>query len=108
LLLAAVKSGDADVILRAGAVAQMLASGESERERHEWVWEVAACQRGADCGPAAEWVRALCAVDRKCQPHETALDVIRRRVGAQMPEIEEGARQLNAHIDARKWGELGL
>jgi hypothetical protein len=108
LMLAAVKSGDPDVIQQTGAVAQMLASGESERERHEWVWEVAACQRGANCGPATEWVRGLCAVDRNCQPYETAIDVIRRRVGAQMPEIEEEARKLNAHIDAREWGELGL
>ncbi len=108
LMLAAVKSGDADVILQTGTVARTLASGESERERHEWVWEVAACQRGANCRPTAEWVRALCAVDRRCQPYETALDVIRRKVGAQMPEIEEEARSLNAHIDAREWGELGL
>jgi hypothetical protein len=108
LMLAAIKSGDAEVILQTGAVAQMVAQGESERERHEWVWEVAACQRGANCGPTTEWVRALCAVDRRCQPYETAIDVIRRRVGAQMPEIEEEARELNAHIDAREWAQLGL
>jgi len=108
LLLAAVKSGDAEVILEAGAVAQMLAQGESERERHQWVWEVAGCQRGANCGPTAEWVRGLCAMDRNCQPHESGIDVIRRRVGAQMPEIEEEARELNARIDAREWGALGL
>jgi hypothetical protein len=47
-------------------------------------------------------------VDRKCQAYETAIDVIRRRGGAQMPEIEEEARGLNARIDAREWGELGL
>jgi hypothetical protein len=29
-------------------------------------------------------------------------------VGAQMPEIEEEARQLNARIDAREWDALGL
>jgi hypothetical protein len=108
LMLAAVRSGDPEVILQTGAVAQLLADGESARERHEWVWEVAACERGANCGPAAGWVRSLCAVDRKCQPYETAIDVIRRRVGAQMPEIEEEARQLNAHIDAHEWDALGL
>jgi hypothetical protein len=105
---AAVRSGDPEVLLQTGAVAQLLAEGESARERHEWVWEVAACQRGANCGPTTEWVRSLCALDKKCQPYETAMDVIRRRVGAQLPEIEEEARQLNARIDAREWGELGL
>jgi hypothetical protein len=25
-----------------------------------------------------------------------------------LPEIEEQARELNARIDAREWGELGL
>jgi hypothetical protein len=108
LMLTAVRSGDAEVILQTGAVARMIAQGESERERHEWVWEVAACQRGANCGPTTEWVRSLCAVDRKCQPYETALDVIRRRVGVQMTEIEEEARELNARIDAREWAHLGL
>jgi hypothetical protein len=108
LVRAAVRSGDPDVLLQTGAVAQMLAEGESARERHEWVWEVAACQRGANCGPTSEYVRGLCALDKKCQPYETAIDVIRRRVGAQLPEVEEEARQLNAHIDAREWGALGL
>jgi hypothetical protein len=108
LVRAAVKSGDPEVLRQTGAVAQLLAEGESARERHEWVWEVAACQRGANCGPTAEWVRSLCALDRKCQPYEAAVDVIRRRVGAQLPEIEEEARQLNARIDAQKWDELGL
>jgi hypothetical protein len=105
---AAVRSGDPEVMLRIGAVVQVLAGGESERERHEWVWEVAACRRGANCGPTSEWVRGVCALDRKCQPYETAIDVIRRRAGARMPQIEEAARQLNARIDAREWDELGL
>jgi hypothetical protein len=108
LVRAAVKSGDPEVLRQTGAVAQLLAEGESARERHEWVWEVAACQRGASCGPTSEWVRSLCALDKKCQPYETAIDVIRRRVGAQLPEIEEAARELNARIDARQWDALGL
>lgn len=108
LMIAAVKSGDAEVIRQTGAVAQALAQGESERERHQWVWEVAGCQRGADCGPTTSWVRSLCAEDRRCQPYETAIDLIRRRVGAQMPEIEEEARQLNARIDQKTWDQLGL
>jgi hypothetical protein len=105
---AAVRSGDPEVMLQIGSVMQVLAGGESERERIEWVWEVAACHRGANCAPTSEWVRAVCAIDKKCQPYETAIDVIRRRAGAQMPEIEEAARHLNARIDAREWDELGL
>ena len=108
LMISALRSGDAEVIRQTGAVAQALARGESERERQEWVWEVAGCQRGADCGPATSWVRAMCAADRRCQAHETAIDLIRRRVGAQMPEIEEEARRLNARIDAKAWADLGL
>jgi hypothetical protein len=108
LMLKALRSRDPEVILMTGGNARLLVRTESARERHEWVWEVAACARGADCGPFAAWVRSMCAQDERCQPHETGIDLIRRRVGAQMPEIEEAAQTLNSHIDAGEWDELGF
>jgi hypothetical protein len=108
LVLQALRSRDPDVLLMTADNSRLLSRTESARERHEWTWEVAACLRGADCSPAATWVRRLCAQDKRCQPHETGVDLIRRRVGAQMPEIEEAARAINAHVDAGEWDRLGL
>ncbi len=108
LTIAALRSGDADVIRQAESVATLLVQGESARERHQWVWTIAGCMRGAGCGPEADWVRAVCAQDRHCQPHEGGLDIVRRQTGPQYAELAELARELNQKIDAQEWDELGF
>jgi hypothetical protein len=108
LTLAALQSGDPDVIRQTETVAPLLVQGESARERHQWLWTIAGCRRGARCGPDADWVRAECARDRRCQPHEGGLDIVRRQTGPQYMELEEAAEELAGKIHAQKWDELGL
>jgi hypothetical protein len=108
LAFAALRSRDPEVILQTEAVATLLSAGESAQERHKWVWTLAGCQRGADCGPNAEWVRRACVTDKRCEQYEGGLDIVRRQTGPQFAELEELARELNAKIDAQKWNELGF
>jgi hypothetical protein len=108
LTYAALRSGDPEVVLLTESVATSFVQGESARERHKWVWIIAGCMRGAECGPNAEWLIWSCADGTRCQSHESGLDIIRKLTGAQFEELEEEARELNDRISRQKWDELGF
>ncbi|HEU5135595.1 MAG TPA: hypothetical protein VFU13_10670 [Steroidobacteraceae bacterium] len=71
-------------------------------------WFLAACQRGFDCSPKSDAVRAFCHYDRNCQPYESLADILRRTGGGDFPGNEARARQINEKIDAGDWEALGF
>jgi hypothetical protein len=71
-----------------------------ETMQRQWVWRMAACQRGYDCSSNNEWLVWACRYDRNCQPYETMVDYIHRHRSEDFDEIEQKARDLNAKLDA--------
>ena len=68
---------------------------------------LAACKRGADCGPDSDRVFFSC-LYAICQPYEGLPEMIRSHQSAEFPTIEQRAREIEAHIDAGEWEELGF
>jgi len=86
----------------------LLIRGNLDQPRHDqWIWKLAACQRGYDCSSTAEWRKAYCRFDVNCQPYETGLDIIRRYTKSDYDEIEQEAKDLNARLDANDFSDLG-
>jgi hypothetical protein len=108
LALDALRDGDPEVVMQAGSMVFFLGMQDdavlAERAKRSWI--LAACLRGADCGPRAEWVRTWRRGDLACQPFEAGPDLIRRHAGPHYEELERRAREINAIIDAGKWDEL--
>jgi hypothetical protein len=94
-------TGSLKRIIGGGLVADQAAAERSRRARM-----LAACMRGADCTPQADWVRSWCRADLACQPFETGPDMIRRYTGPQYEELTRRAREINAIIVAKAWDEL--
>jgi hypothetical protein len=112
LVVAALRSGDPEVVMQTSQVAFLLKNPTvdtyKEAKASAEPWKVAACMRGADCSPQADWVRSGCRQDKACQPYETGLDLLRRSLGARYDDVERQARDINAQIDAGNWKALGL
>jgi hypothetical protein len=103
----ALTTKDPAVVWGVGDLA-LLFSGNSEKAGHyEWIWKIAACQRGYDCSSTAEWRKAYCRFDMNCQPYETGFDVIRRLTKSDYDQIEQEAKELNARLDANNFDDLG-
>jgi hypothetical protein len=110
LLRHALRSKDPSVLWTVGDLAKPLSGDAVAAERLQWVWRLAACQRGYDCSEAAGWYRFACRLDPQhlCQPGEDGLDYIRRVTENEFIEIEREARDINAKVDADAWSELQL
>ncbi len=112
LVVAALRSGDPEVVMQTSQVAFLLKNPTvdtyKEAKASAEPWKVAACMRGADCSPQADWVRSGCRQDKACQPYESGLDLLRRSLGARYDDVERQARDINAQIDAGNWKALGL
>jgi hypothetical protein len=102
----ALRSKDPAVVWEVGDLT-LLFSDDEKATHDQWVWKVAACQRGYDCSHSAEWRKAYCRFDMNCQPYETGLDVIRRLTKSDYDQIEQEAKELNARLDADNFDDLG-
>jgi hypothetical protein len=107
-MLEALQSRDADVIAHMGPFIDDYLGQDTDQESRLWLWAIAGCARGADCGPRMWWVRVLCGSDEQCQPNDSGIDLIRRKMGVKFPDLEEEARKLNERIDAGEWDDLGF
>jgi hypothetical protein len=108
LAIEALKSGSADVVYElASAVAMFAEAGDDSDDVYN-TWLIAACRRGFDCSSDSEVFHVLCSMDPACQPFETLLDPLRRRLGSHFDELDRRATELNAKIDAGRFDELGL
>jgi hypothetical protein len=103
----ALASKDPAVIWGVGDLTSLF-SGDFEKANHDqWIWKIAACQRGYDCSSTAEWRKAYCRFDLNCQPYDTGLDVIRRLAKSDYEQIVLEAKELNARLDANNFDDLG-
>ena len=107
LLASAIRSGDPEVLWEIGnfGLAPKL---DDDLAVPELAWILAACQRGVDCSPQSDTVRAMCVYDPNCQPYESAADILRRTDGTGFPALEARARWINEKIDAGDWAALGF
>jgi hypothetical protein len=74
----------------------------------QWVWRLAACERGYDCSGTAGWHEISCRFDTNCQDGESGIDLIRRATASQFDSLDRQAKELNSKIDANEWAEIGL
>lgn len=111
LAIKALQTGDPEVVRQAGRLAyQMHADDDDESagNRAARTWIMAACLRGAACGPQAEWVKYLCRSDAACQPFENGLDIFRRQTGPEYDELERRALEINALMNDGRWDEIAF
>jgi hypothetical protein len=104
LALRALESKDPQVIFDMGDLVALFAGDMKKGSQEQWVWRLAACKRGYECGQDAEWIQLQCRFDPNCQPYESGVDFIRRMNSEDFDEIERLANDLNARLDA---GDLG-
>jgi hypothetical protein len=96
------------VVWQLADLSKLFVGDAAQAAELDWVWRLAACQRGFDCSQTAEWYRVMCRSDPNCQPYETGVDFIRRLRADDFAEIERRAADLNAKIDAGRFDELGI
>ena len=104
----AIRSKNPEVIWKIGDMQRAITGDSSTAEREQWVWRLAACQRGFDCSADAQWVKFMCRFDLNCQPYEDGVDLMKRMSGVDFLEIERRAKELYARIDAEAWEEIGF
>lgn len=100
LALRALESKDPRVVFGMGDLAALFVGDLKKASQLQWVWRLAACKRGYDCGQDADWIRLQCRFDHNCQPYESGVDFIRRANSEDFDEIERLANDLNARLDA--------
>lgn len=109
LALDALRTKDLAAIAQVGNVASVLDPRQGDADLHEWVWLLAACERGYDCSRQSSWYQYRCAFDSKCQPNEDGVvDVARRETGSRFLDLERRAKELNEKLDQDRFDELGL
>jgi hypothetical protein len=106
LALDALRSKDAQVIFQFADVSRLFGGDPSKAAETEWAWRLAACHRGYDCGPNAEWLRIVCRLDYNCQPQDDGVQMIRRNFSQNFDVIESKAKELNAKLDANRFDLL--
>ena len=108
LALEALRTKDPAAIMAVGDVASWLDSRNGADNPHQWVWLLAACQRGLDCSRQSSSYQFRCAgFDPQCQPGENGMvDVVRRESGSRFPDLERRAQELNAKIDQDQFDDL--
>jgi hypothetical protein len=72
-------------------------------------WRLAACLRGLECGPNAEWHLQFCLHDPTCLVNESGKDyLLRTATSLNLFDIEQKAKRLNEAIDQGDWKSAGL
>ncbi|HXI46965.1 MAG TPA: hypothetical protein VNH39_00145 [Steroidobacteraceae bacterium] len=107
-LRAAVESKDAEALWQIGLAQGFLTQDFGEKVKNEMAWWLVSCQRGYDCSPQADWLTLDCPDESFCTPGISGIDYIRNGSGADWPEVQLRAQDINAKLDAGKWRELGL
>ncbi|MEO8019566.1 MAG: hypothetical protein ABI769_17280 [Pseudomonadota bacterium] len=106
LALAALRTGRPEVIFTFGDFASLFVGNAREASQEQWVWRLAACERGFDCSHGAEWVRFQCRFDFNCQPQDDGIAFIHRNNSEDFDELQRRARELNEKLDAGKYDDL--
>jgi hypothetical protein len=107
-LRTAVESKDPEVLWQIGLAQGFLKKDFEDKVKDEMAWWLVSCERGYDCSAQADWITLDCPDESFCTPGISGIDYIRNGSGADWPEVQSRAQQINAKLDAGKWGELGL
>jgi hypothetical protein len=95
------RDGDVEAMMQTGEVGAYLAGeGSAQAPVRRWSWLLAASLRGGDSPEMLEWMRMACRIDTQCQPYEAPADVIRRKAGNDLGEVERRAREINEKIES--------
>lgn len=112
LVRTAVESNNPEVIFEMGSLLGLvkpLQQAQTDTFQETLTWEYAACLRGMDCSADADWHTSVCLTDPNCRPDENGIDFLQRNAReANMFDLEERAKALNATLQAKAWDELGL
>ena len=108
LAIAALTSKRPMVILQAGEVSALLQVPAYSDAVETTAWALTACQRGLDCSTKSDWFQLQCAADQNCQPFESGVDIMRRRLGNDFDAAERRAREINAALDEDRYDDLGF
>jgi TPR repeat protein len=108
LLESAVASGDPEVIWYFGELRPLLGGAAEDTRKERWALELAACDRGLDCGPNARWVRTYCRADpaHLCPINANAEELIRSRAGSDFEMVKMRAREITALIETGNTHQL--
>ena len=74
-------------------VGTLFPAEEARAESAYWVWRLAACEQGLDCGPQAGWLHDVCRLRDNCRPGENGQQYIRRMSG-DLSSLQARARDL--------------
>jgi hypothetical protein len=109
LAFEALRTKDPAALVLVGDVASALDPRQGADNPHQWVWLLAACERGLDCSRQSTWYQFRCSADSKCQPYENGVvDFVRRETGGRFLELERRAKELNAKLDHDQFDDLGI
>lgn len=109
LAFESLREGEVAAMLQVAEVGAYLAGeGYSQSSVQRWGWLLAATLRAAPSVEVQEWVQMACRIDTQCQPYETPADVIRRKAGNHLDEVERRAREINEKLDAGTLTESDL
>lgn len=106
LVRSAIVTLDPDVLWRMSTIYGLLTPDlpVMQRKITRLAWMEVACGRGFDCSAGAEWVVMNCQESSSCGG---AVD-IPAMAGDDWPTVQARAQEINAHLDAGEWDQLGL
>ncbi|MDB6083504.1 MAG: hypothetical protein JWN43_1385 [Gammaproteobacteria bacterium] len=101
LALLAVQSGDPDAIFLMSDWVRGANRTPDESETLASAWKILACQKGYDCGPKSDFIRAVCDWDAQCADGQSYVDYFQRQLGTQYDDALALAKTIDEKIAAK-------
>jgi hypothetical protein len=115
LVLEAVAAADPGATWDAADAIFYLTGSGSTADTEQWVWKMAACIQGYDCGPGATWVAAFCHYEtvNPCSGGESGTEVIRQAWvqasgRSDTSDLDERAQQLADRLNSGQFSDEDL
>jgi len=96
-MVIALHSNDPAITWIAAESLAALFPGDARIAQANWVWRLAACEQGLECGANARWLHDDCQWTQDCVPGETGPEYI-RRVSGDFSSLQARARTLAASL----------
>jgi len=101
LALSAAQSGDPDALITMANWVDAKKHSPEDYGNLVSAWQLAACQRGYDCGENSDWLRSLCNWDPQCGNDETVEDYLQRQLGTRFDDVKNLADAIGSTVDAK-------
>ena len=115
VLLSALATGDSSATWDAADTIYYLTGSGSTADTEQWVWKMAACIQGYDCGPGAAWVAAYCRHEtaNPCLGGESGTEIIRQAWvqasgHSDTSGLDERAQQLADRLNSGEFSDADL